>query len=292
MLGRKHHRLLLVLFICIISLLNYGCSSGGSGSGTDNPLETQDVSGIWNGYIVLEDNTSKLADGIVTEDDYPMFIGFDTLFIPPSGTDRFHVPENTATCTGDLNYSTWNTAGQAYQANAFKSGEVVSTVATKSSLGITLGFVGGGTYRVDGYNAKPFYFYYNNAYENPGDKDVPDTPSVNLLDGTWTFENTWKNGNTLTLIIANGAIVSGNDGLGNSFSGNFTLHPTTPQKHVYDVSLTLNPGAIQMTGLAAFANEYNNDDERTYKDTIFIIGAVDTSQNYFLVGHSIGHDMH
>lgn len=296
MTGKVLNRFL-AFFICI-GILSAGCSS--SSSSKSEPLETQDVSGVWIGSIYLPSNTGKTY-GIVTEEDIPMFVGDSSIFIGhtdgdwnPTGSDRFIA--NAAAFTGNLDYSTWKASGSAYECDGFHPGTVFSSVLTKSSLGIPFSMFGGGAYMVVNEDPVTFAFLYNTAYDNPGAKEVPTAPTVNDLVGDWDIASTWNDGdhpNTLRLTVSGTApmvTVEGGDTVGNHFTGFVTLHVTSPQKHVYDVSLTLNPGVddIQMTGFAAFMNDYNknNDGTYTFKDKILLIGAVAADKTHFLAAHA------
>lgn len=251
--------LIIFLFVALA-----GCSTSG-GDAKEDPLPTQNISGVWLGYLVsgaLYPN-GIFTVGIVTEDREARFIGNNTQFVGPEGS--LAVTPNSNGFSGNMVH--WTTTGLSPVYNSFE----------KRPINIIIGFVS--TKQLI-YSA--FYQYSNSSDSGsmsflPYNNTYDTSPDVSELSGTWEIKDSPHAGESVTLDIVPNiddtttASLTGNDTLGNTFTGEISVHHGTREGttrfNVYDVQLAIDGGAT-LHGLATYVTQANEDDPDDIKNQI------------------------
>lgn len=277
----KHTRRLTGL-IMVLFLVIAGCSTGGSsGGGDDEPLETQDIAGVWLGYI-----GSTFALGIITEEGDALFIGQDTSdqfnqFISPDGDPLGVTPPTVF--SGILDLCIWNTSGpDAYGCSPFP-GDLLGAAATRRILGVPpFGAAYRNTYAD---SADLFLFVYNTTYT--------ETPDVHNISGQWEIRRAFTADNTLVLTITpvdgstRTATITGTDDHLNNFDGTISIHYNADNtaNNVYDVRLRLNDTEL-LEGLATYVLQMNTQSIEIPVKTL-AIGAANADRTRSLSGLAV-----
>ena len=299
---RKNKGLFALLLVSM--LLTAGCSSSSSNaSGSNEPYEKQDISGVWLGSMGSTVSGETFIVGIFTTKDNDQFsgrlIGQDNYnqykqLISPDGSFLTQTP-NSAIFTGFLEDCSWNTSGLNLDYSVIKltSSELPSLFIYCSAA--TKRVLGGppfGAYSYRTYISKPetgmIVLYYNTTY------DV--SPNVNNIKGQWKIRDSFKQNNTIILSITTpyaadtaGAVIAGSDDRGNTFNGTIKIYysPLDNKPHnLYDVNLTLNNtmnNTIDLTGLAAYVLESGTEGITVSKKTL-AIGATNEDKSYSFSG--------
>jgi hypothetical protein len=260
--------------------LTAGCSSSGSrSSGVEEPVEKQDISGVWWGYF-----GSTFTIGMITQKDNGFFsvrlIGQDKhnykQFISP---DSSPLVQQTLDFSGNLDDVTWDTSGFTYKTLSPRPLSLMFAALG----GRQIGPLGAFFYEGDIAEKGQLFLIYNTTYGV--------TPNVNNISGQWEIHDAIQKNNTIVLTISpnaadtNGTGISGHDDHGNTFDGSITIYvsPLDNKPHnIYNVNIKLN-NSIDLTGLAAYVIEANTEGINVSKKTL-AIGATNKDRSYSLSG--------
>lgn len=274
--SRAYTWLLTLLLISALSVT--GCGGSGGGSAQTEPLQTQDISGVWLGYIA-HDSANIITTGMITDEGDTIFVGQDSgnhfsQYTSRSGYNLSVAP-NSSIFSGYLDLCTWDTSGPGPDYGcSIQSGYIEGVASTKSALGLPFG----ATYTVNNI-IETFLAFYSKSYDN--------APALSDIQGDWVIPHAWKFGNTLTLHITTDATnnVSGSDGRSNQFTGTISIHTSSRDKNVYDLNLLMtkqgvNP--ITFEGLATYISQESTNGISVSNN--LVIGATNSTKTYSLSG--------